>query len=103
MDNITNETILNLYADLGIGATHTSAALADLAQANSRFLKDLKLNTNAVLGSTNFSKKEAYLLAYSVAVNEKNEVLMAAFTAHAKAQGATDEEIAEACACTALM
>ncbi len=103
MKNITNDTVLSLYNELGIAPTHTSPALVQLAVVSSRFLKDLKLNTNAVLGSANYTKKEAYLLAYAVAVNEKNDVLIAAFAAHAKTQGATDEELAETCACTALM
>jgi len=103
MENVTNETVQSLYTDLGISNTHSSPALLQLASVSSRFLKDMKLNTNAVLGSANFNKKEAYLLAYSIAVNEKNDTLMAAFAAQAKANGATDEELAETCACTSLM
>ncbi len=103
MENISNETVQSLFAELGISSTHSSPALAQLATVSSRFLKDLKLNTNAVFGSSNINKKEAYLLAYAVAVNEKNGVLMTAFATHAKTNGATDEELAETCACTSLM
>lgn len=103
MEAIINETVASLYNDLGIQQSHSSAAIAQLSNANSRFLKDLKLNINAVLGSTHFTKKEAYLLAYAVAVNEKNETLMNAFSTHAKNHGATEDELTEVCACTALM
>ena len=99
----TNETVLNLLADLGIDAAHTSKSLASLAAANSRYLKDLKLNVSATLGSQNFTKKEAYLLALSVVVNEKHNTLITAFEQLAKKEGANAEEIAETYACTSLM
>lgn len=98
-----NETIQNLYADLHIPADHKSAGLEKLAAADNRFLKDLKLNIGAVLKSANIDKKEAVLLALSVAVNEKSEVLIAALESLARQEGADDAAIAEIHACTALM
>lgn len=98
-----NETIQNLFAELQIPADYNSAGLEKLATADNRFLKDLKLNIGAVLKSTNLSKKEAYLLALSVAVNEKSAVLIDAFEALAAKEEATAAEIAEIHACTALM
>jgi len=98
-----NETIQNLFADLHIPADYKSNGLEKLATADSRYLKDLKLNIGAVLKSTNLSKKEAFLLALSVAVNEKCEVLIASFEALARLESATDTEIAEIHACTSLM
>jgi alkyl hydroperoxide reductase subunit D len=98
-----NETIQNLFAELLIPADHKSAGLEKLAAADNRFLKDLKLNIGAVLKSTNLTKKEAYLLSLSVAVNERSEVLINAFESLSRNEGADDAEIAEIHACTALM
>lgn len=98
-----NETIQNLFTELHIPADYKSAGLEKLAAADNRFLKDLKLNIGAVLKSPNLTKKEAYLLALSVAVNERSEVLIAAFEALSRSEEATDAEIAEIHACTALM
>lgn len=103
MEPIVNETVTSLFNDLGIDNTHSSASLRSLAASNSRFLKDLKLNVSTTLGSSNFTKKEARLLALSIAVNEKNDVLIQAFENQARNEGATDEEIAETHACTSLM
>ncbi len=98
-----NETIQNLFAELQLPADYKSAGLEKLAAADNRFLKDLKLNIGAVLKSTNLTRKEAYLLALSVAVNEKSEVLITAFEGLSRNEGAEDTEIAEIHACTALM
>lgn len=43
------------------------------------------------------------MIALSVAVNEKNETLIQAFSRLARNEGASDEEIAEVHACTSLM
>jgi alkyl hydroperoxide reductase subunit D len=98
-----NETIQNLFADLNIRADYKSESLEKLAVVDSRYLKDLKLNVGAVLKSTNINKKEAYLLALSVAVNEKSPVLINAFETSARKEEASDAEIAEIHACTSLM
>jgi alkyl hydroperoxide reductase subunit D len=98
-----NETIQNLFADLNIPADYKSESLEKLAAVDSRYLKDLKLNVGAVLKSTNINKKEACLLALSVAVNEKSAVLISAFETSARKEEANDAEIAEIHACTSLM
>ncbi len=98
-----NETIQNLFADLNIPADYKSDSLEKLATADSRYLKDLKLNVGAVLKSMNLNKKEAYLLSLATAANEKSAVLITAFETLAKQEGATDAEIAEIHACTSLM
>lgn len=98
-----NETIQNLFADLDIPADYKSESLEKLAAVDSRFLKDLKLNVGAVLKSANINRKEAYLLALSVAVNEKSSLLITAFETLARKEDATDAEIAEIHACTSLM
>lgn len=98
-----NETIQSLFTELHISPDYKSSGLEKLAAADNRFLKDLKLNIAGVLKSTNVTKKEAYLLALSVAANEKSAVLIDAFEALARREEASDAEIAEIHACTALM
>ncbi len=103
MSQIQHDTVQNLFADLKIDASHISPGLSALAAADSRFIKDLKLNVSTVLGSSELNRKEACLLALSVAVNHKHGVLTASFTQLAVEAGATEAEIAEIHACTALM
>ena len=98
-----NETLLNLLQDLGIDPSFTSNSLVSLAAVNSRYIKDLKLNVSATLGSSNLTRKEAYLLALSVAVNEKHVILITAFENLALKEGATAEEIAETHGCASLL
>ena len=99
----TNETLTSLFEDLKIDADHTSAALDSFASTESRALKDLKLNVNGVLRSNHISRKEALLLAFSVALNEKSETLIRSFRALSTEEGATEEELAEVVACVAVM
>jgi len=100
---VVNETLQNLLQDLGIDPAYTSSSLASLVAVNSRYIKDLKLNVSSTLGSNNFTRKEAYLLALSVAVNEKHTVLITAFENLATKEGATPEEIAETHGCASLL
>ena len=100
---MNNETVSNLLQELGIATSYTSLSLNSLANANSRYLKELKLNVATVIGSSNLTKKEAYLLALSVAVNEKNNPLIVAFKNLAIKETATEEEIGEVHACASLM
>lgn len=100
---IQHETIQNFYTDLGLESTHVSPSLQQLAATDSRFLRDLKLNVSNVLGGTNINKKESLLLALAVAINEKHEALIAAFTQKAREAGASDAEISETHACVGVM
>jgi len=102
-NNIANETVQSLLQDLGIDPSYTSKSLVSLAAANSRYLKDLKLNVSGVFGSNNIAKKEAYLLALAVAVNEKNDTLITAFEGLATNHGASIDEIAETHGCASIM
>ncbi len=103
MEPLQHETLANLFRDLGIDAMHQNPGLQMLAAADSRFIKDLKLNIGVVLGGQNINRKEALLLALSVAANEKNETLITAFHKLAATEGATDAEIAETHACASVM
>lgn len=101
---IQNETFNNLLNDLQIGNYIPSANVHALVQAESRFIKDLKINVGNALNNTQYiNRKEALLIALAVAVNEKSTLLQDSFTNLAKEAGATDAEIAEIIACTALM
>ncbi|RYZ55309.1 MAG: alkylhydroperoxidase [Sphingobacteriales bacterium] len=103
IDISKHETVAAFFGDLGIEAGHSSLSLEQLVATDSRFLRDLKLNVANVLSGANMTKKEAYLLALSVAVNEKSDVLIKAFTAQAVKEGASEAEVAETHACTAVM
>lgn len=92
-----------MLADLGVEGNISSNSLNQLAAIDSKFLRDVKLNVAAVLGSTNMTRKEALLLALATAVNEKNSVLIAAFENLARKEGASDNEIGETHSCTAMM
>ena len=101
---IQNETFNNLLNDLRLGDYTPSANMQVLLNAESRYIKDLKINTSNALNNTQYiSRKEALLLALAVAVNEKSELLQESFTSLAKEAGATEAEVAEMIACTSLM
>lgn len=101
---VQNETFNNLLNDLRIQDYTPSANMQALLNAESRFIKDLKINTSNALNNTQYiSRKEALLLAVAVAVNEKSGLLQESFTSLAKEAGATEAEIAEMIACTSLM
>ena len=101
--NMINETIASFFTELGIDSAHTSSSLEALAVVDSKSLRDMKLNVAAVLNSNHIVRKETLLLALSVAINEKNTVLINAFTQLSKKEGATDAELAETHACTMVM
>ncbi|RYZ30432.1 MAG: alkylhydroperoxidase [Chitinophagaceae bacterium] len=92
-----------LLKDLGLSDVHLSAQLKTLSSANSRYLKDIKLNVSTALNAESLGKKDAYLLALAVVTNEKNVLLQEAFENSAKEHGATEAEVAEVISCTSLM
>ena len=101
---IQNETFNNLLVDLQIEDYQPSANVQALINVEARFIKDLKINTGNVLNNNqHISRKEALLLAFAVAVNEKFDTLKDAFASLAGQEGATEAEIAEVVACTSLM
>jgi lipoyl-dependent peroxiredoxin subunit D len=101
---IENETFTNMLNDLNIANYQPSQNALQLLKVEARFIKDLKINTGNVLNNTQYlNRKEAYLLAYAVAVNERFDLLKVSFSNIAKQEGATDAELAEIVACTSLM
>jgi alkyl hydroperoxide reductase subunit D len=99
-----NEKALSLLNELQLNPQIDSISINKLAAVDSRTLSDIKLNFTSVMGSNNFtSKKESYLLALSVAINEKHTALMQAFEQGAINAGANEAEIAETHACVSVM
>jgi len=101
---IQNETFQNLLGELNIPGYEPSVNVLALVAGESRFIKDLKINVGNVLNNSQYlNRKEAVLLALAVVVNEKFLPLQESFTGMAKEAGASDAELAEIVACTALM
>ncbi|MDO6434717.1 carboxymuconolactone decarboxylase family protein [Flavitalea sp. BT771] len=101
---LQNETFQNLLLELNIPDYEPSSSVRALVGAESRFIKDLKINVGNVLNNNqHLNRKESLLLALAVAVNEKYALLQDAFTGLAKDAGATEAEVAEIIACTSLM
>jgi alkyl hydroperoxide reductase subunit D len=97
------ETRNDLLKDLNLNENVTIAGLDAMAAGETKFLRDLRINVKNVLGSENLSPKEAYLLAASAAINEKNKTLTDVFISFAADNGASEAEIAETYACTSAL
>ena len=97
------EGTASLLEEVGLPGDHANAALQLLGAVESRYSRDLKLNLKAVLKSAHLDAKQAYLLALSIAANQRNSSLTTYFSIMATEQGATPEETAEAVACASLL
>lgn len=87
-----------------IGAPHVEThSLNLLEEAQSRYLRDLKLNFNSMLSSEHISDKEIGLLGLACAANEKNKPLSEFFASFSTTNGATPAELAEAVGCASLL
>ncbi|POY36333.1 alkylhydroperoxidase [Solitalea longa] len=100
---IQNETLASLFEQFNIDQDNVSVELLKLADTDSRYLKDLKINVQNALNYANLNKKESALIALSVAYNEKNTVLIPVFEQMATENGATAEEIGETVAVVSMM
>jgi lipoyl-dependent peroxiredoxin subunit D len=101
---IQNETFVNLLNELQVADYAVSSNTQQLLLAESRYIKDLKINvSNALNNVQHLERKEVLLLAFAVAINEKCNLLKEAFKNQALEAGATDAELAEVIACTSLM
>jgi alkyl hydroperoxide reductase subunit D len=99
----TGNTKDSLYKEINLPAEFESVLMNKLAALDHRYLKDLKINIGNVLKSQNINRKEALLIALSVAINEKNAALITAIEELAVNEGAEEKEIAEVTACVSLM
>ena len=97
------DTAVQLLQSVGLTEAHLSARLHTLANTDARYLKDLKINVSNAIGAASLTKKEAYLLALAVAVNEKHAELQTALEKLAVQEGANEKEVAEIISCTSLM
>lgn len=89
--------------DLQLEDSFQTEALNTLVEGESRYLKDLRVNLKNALSSDHLSEKEVFLLAVSIAANEKNSQLLKYFKEEAKKREASEEEIGEAVACASLL
>lgn len=103
MSLITNETVDNLFKELDLTHENMSKKLEKLIHVDARYIKDLKINVSNSLNGKHLSKKEAYLLALAVSINEKYQPLVDSFEKLALNEGASDAEVAEIIAATSLM
>lgn len=98
-----HEAKADLLRYLGIDDTLHFEALYALAEGESKFIRDVKVNLKNTLVSEYLTPKETALIALAVAINERNDVLKRAFANLARNNGATDKDIAEVHACTSLL
>lgn len=81
----------------------TPEVLQILDKADSRYIRDLKVNVSNALTTAHLSEKETALLALSIAANQKNNVLISGFRNLAAEKGSTVEEQNEAISCASLL
>ena len=103
MLDIKNETLERILQDYNLTEAPLSDGVQLLADKDHRYLRDLRINLNNALSYANLTKKESYLLALAVAINEKHENLKLTFSQLAAGEGATSEEITELFALVSLM
>jgi alkyl hydroperoxide reductase subunit D len=101
MSNIS-ETTQDLLAIFGEEQINNSA-LEILNNCDFKYLRDLKLNFNSTLTSEHLSEKECGLLGLSIAVNNKDGLLINFYKNYALKFDATPDEIAEATSCASLL
>ncbi len=75
-----NETKLDLLKDLKIEENKKVISLDSMVEGETRYVRDLRINLKNALDTEQMSKKEAYLIALSIAVNERNVILIDTFT-----------------------
>lgn len=97
------ETVDDLKKDLKLNGNADYSSLETMVEGESKYVRDLRINLKNAITSEHISKKEAYLIALAIAVNEKNKPLVKSFTELAKENEATDAEIGEMHALTSLL
>lgn len=97
------ETKNDLLKDLKIEEAAEFYPLDLMADGETKYLKDLRINLKNALSTENISIKEGYLIALAIASSEKNNVLTRSFTQLLRENSASDPEIAEAVACASML
>lgn len=103
MTQTQNETLERILTDFNLADAELTPGLELLADTDHKYLRDLRINLSNALAYPNLTKKESYLVTLAVAINEKNDNLVKAFTALAEKEGATKAEIAELYSLVSLM
>jgi alkyl hydroperoxide reductase subunit D len=94
---------VDLLVDLGLEELKENATIQQLVAGDSRYLRDARMNLSGLKRVKELNAKEQMLMATAIANNNNNEVLQKAFSAKARTEGATEEELAEALACASLL
>jgi alkyl hydroperoxide reductase subunit D len=97
------ETQINLLKEVGLPVQEGHFWLNELASNESKYIKDLKINVSNALNSASLTKKEIFLIALAVAINEKHTSLQHSFQELAQVNGANHAEISEVSACVSMM
>ncbi|GAB5465271.1 MAG: alkyl hydroperoxide reductase [Candidatus Kapaibacteriales bacterium] len=97
------DTKTDLLNDLNIDGEANFTSLDSMVAGETKFVRDLRMNVKNSINTDNLTLKEAYIIALSIAVNEKNESLIAGFEDLAKENGASAGEVAEAHAAASML
>lgn len=104
MEQVLNKTFsLEISEGVAINSSEPTVASLLLDQAESRYLRDLRVNLQNSLRSEHLTEQETALLGLAIATNDKNEVLVSFFRKLAVEKGATIEAVAETVACASLL
>lgn len=97
------ETKNDLLKDLMLNGGTDTTSLDLLVNAETKYVRDLRINLKNAINVESLSRKEAYAIALCVAVNEKNDTLKKSFSKILEEEGAAKEEIAEVYSCASLL
>lgn len=103
MTQTQNETLERILTDYNLEDAELSTGVELLGNTDHKYLRDLRINLSNALAYPNLTKKESYIVALAVAINEKNDRLIKSFTPLAEKEGATTAEVAELYSLVSLM
>lgn len=92
--------IANLF---DLPESYSNEVLNSLSKAESRYLRDLKVNFKNTLSSEKLTEKETALISVAIAVNANNNLLINYFNKLASEKEASESEIADTIACASLL
>jgi len=98
-----NQSVAELLEVVGLNEEFTNESLRNLGDADSRYVKDLKLNFKTILKGDKLNQKEVALMGLALAANAANNPLQRFFRKLAEENEATMAEIGEAVACASLL
>ena len=97
------ETKWDLLTDLALEEIRKFPVLETLVAGDSRYIKDARINLGNTLKSEHLNEKEAALIAYAVAVNNRHPELQGSLENLARKAGASEQELGEMAACASLL